>query len=310
MSNSNELTNDGLDNLPESQRKETQEILDDITKAEESKPKPEDVDTSKKPEGEEKKDDEGDKKPELDKDGKPIKTEDESESSKRRPWQKAIEHKRKEHAAGLEQQVQDLTAKIAELTQRAKPDDGKPATTEQKNVLGDKVKKLVEESKIDVPPEFIESIIQLAREGKELPEEITEKLAEVDKIKSAIEVEKEETFFSKDFDKLILPLVKAEYGDGIPEEKIAEIKEKLKQFAYSDQYGHLPYEEIYAAKKDFRGVVAPKKRSAEGPRNGSVTFDESKKDYKNLTEAEALSLTPEEFDKWSDAQAANERNRG
>lgn len=311
MSEKIESTNEDLDNLPEAQRKETESILDEINKGEEGKPeKPvEDPDKKPKPEGDKPKEGD-DKKPELGEDGKPKKTDSEDASKVRRDtklipaWKVAIQEKE------TKKTIEDLTAKIDDLTKGAKPAEGQDAKPETKLALADKIKKAVEQFKVDVDPAFMEMIVEIAQEGREMPKEITDRLAQIDALKEKTEVEAEEMGFNKDFDAIVLPLIKAEYGDDIEADKLVELKEKLKAIAYTDEYAKIPYDEIYAGKKDFRGFVTPKSKSAEGTRKSGVGFQAGEKDYVSLTEEEVKALPPEEFDKWSNAMAANERKRG
>lgn len=316
MENHIEETNQdvhGLENLPENQRNETKEILADIQKEEDAK-----ANESKKDEGDQKPEDkkpedEGDKKPEDkgDKDGKKDGEEGTQDKLPRRDTKLVPSYILGIEKTKFEKREKELMDEIDALKTGAKPNvDGEkkePTKVEIKSL----VDKIVTDNEIADPKvisDIFEAVDAYVKDKTQLPPEILAKLQVVDELKSQHEIALEEINFSKDFDKQILPLIKAEYGDDIPEDKVAEIKEKLKGIAYSDEYAKVSYDEIYRGKNDFRGLHTPKKRSAEGTRQTAVDLKAGEKTYtEELSEEEYNKLTPAEQQKYEDAMARRER---
>lgn len=282
MENHIEETNQdvhGLENLPENQRNETKEILADIQKEEDAK-------------ATEAKKDEGDQKPE---DGKPEdkKPEEKPEEGKKDGEEGTQDKTRRDsklvpsYLLGIEKtkfekREKELIAEIDALKTGAKPNvDGekKEPTKVEIKALVDKIVADNEIADPKVIADIFEVVDAYIKDNIKLPPELIAKLNVVDELKSQHEIAIEEVNFSKDFDKQILPLIKAEYGDDIPEDKVAEIKEKLKGIAYSDDYAKVSYDEIYRGKNDFRNLYTPKKRSAEGTHQTAVDLKAGEKTY-------------------------------
>ncbi|OLS16002.1 MAG: hypothetical protein RBG13Loki_0380 [Promethearchaeota archaeon CR_4] len=50
---------------------------------------------------------------------------------------------------------------------------------------------------------------------------------------------------------------------------IDQVREELKAKAYTPEYGKVPYSILYKGEDQFRGLVAPEKKGAEGGRGGT-----------------------------------------
>ncbi|MES2224990.1 MAG: hypothetical protein V4478_03310 [Patescibacteria group bacterium] len=296
----------GLQNLPQKEREETQKILDELQEGEKDNTeapeketeKPQKQEEAETPAKEEPK--EGEEKPDSEKGEK----KERRETGLVPAWKLGME---KTRAAKVEA---DLKADIENLKNGTLPEK-KQDESKEEDVDIDAVAKAIIEKHDVQDPEVIEDIFKAIKgyvsKQSALPADLQAKLAQIDEIKAAEEIKVEEANFNRDFDKDILPLIKSEYGEDITDEKVAEIKEKLKEIAYSPEYAKVPYDEIYHGKRDFRGVVAPKKKSAEGTRESSINLKAGETNYSELTDAEAAALSPEEFQKYSDNMAKNER---
>ncbi len=314
----NKTSEGGLENMPKALREETESILAEIQQEEDLKnPKPkEDPEKPQKSE-EEKKDDE--KKSEEDK----SKTGEEgSKDNKRREPTLVPAWKQKVMEKQASKREEELLAEIETLKKAgAKPEDKdvkkeEPKTNDVKSI----VDKIVEKHQVE-DPDVIKSIFEevesLINDKSKTPQDVLEKLKDVDALKEEIkkgkieiEIANEEKNFNSDFDKIILPMIKAEYGETIPAEKISEIKAKLKEIAYTEQYAKVPYNEIYHGKGDFRNLYTAPKRSAEGGRT-SIDLGSGKKVFsEDLTDEEFNKLTPEEQEEYGNQMARKERNRG
>lgn len=300
----------GLENLPKEKRDETEEILAEIQKEEDAKnPKPKEIEKPQKSEEEIKKEAEdkiaADKKIEEDK----IKSGDEGSKDKSRRVPSYVLGIEKSRA---EKREQELLKEIETLKATANPDGNnkKDIPLDAKTI----VDKIVADHNVE-DPKVIEDIMlgvqELLKNNKqELPADLSEKLKVVDDLKNQHEIAIEELNFNNDFDKNILPAIKAEYGDDIPVEKIADIRAKLKAIAYTPEYVKIPYDEIYSGKKDFRNLYVPSKRSAEGGRT-SVDMKPGEKVFEGeLSADEYNKLNPDDQQKYEDAMAKKEKNRG
>lgn len=295
----NEPNQDGLENLPENQRKETQEILDEIEKGgkpseangDEPAPKPEE-----KPKEEEKKEEKPDAKPE-----------EKKEKSDRRPVKLIPAHVHYTARDQWQKKEKELTDEISRLSSSkppAKENDTHDGKSKSDTVDEDveNLKRKWEEKGYD--PELIGDLVAQAKKNQgTLPAEISEKLADIDRIKSEREAEVEEVHFSSDFDKIVLPLIKAEYGDDVPSQVIADIKEDLKGLAYDEKYAEVNYDVLYKGHDQFRGVIPPSKKGAEGSRGGTESDTSVSGEKIDLTQPQSdeviKKMTDAEFDTYS-----------
>lgn len=298
----------GLQNLPAAERKETEDILAEIEgdqarasgqekkpeetpgKPEEKKPEPASADEAKKPEGEHKPGEDDGKKPEPRREMKLVPA-----------W--VLERERDAHA----KREKDL------LEAAAKAGQPKPAGEEG----NDTAKHDTEPAELDkaaealadkhgITAELARDLIIAARAGQAvLPKEVVDKLQKVDELTSAAEITAEATKYNADFDRLIVPLIQAEYGQDVPPQVLSDIREQLKELAYNPDFAKVPYSTLYKGEDKFRGLVAPAKRGAEpparpSPSGGAGVGDDGRPDLtKPLSDAEIRKLSPEDFDTYS-----------
>lgn len=281
--NHDDASRDAMNGLPQKEREETQKIIDEIAAEEKGKA---DAPADDKPKDGDQKPKDGDKPAEGDgkpadgkqkKDGEGDKGKDENRvrrSGKLIPAyvHYSAESKWKARESELTATITDLTKKVQDAAKTAPKEeggDGKPKAASRE----EKVKALAETH--GYSEEVIKGILDLVDDGKQLPPEIVKQIAEMSEttktLKQSREAELEEQEFNRDFDSQILPLIKAEYGDDVPQNVIEDIKEDLKAFAYGDaKYAEVPYDEIYNGKKEFRGVLPPKKKGAEHTHTGGA----------------------------------------
>lgn len=280
MNNEQELNqgadDGGLSNLPEAERNETKAILDEIEaaapkdpvkKEEPPAPKPED---DKKPEADKKVD--GDKKPE----GEKPPAEDKKPEARREPkmmpsWQ----HERAK--AAWEREKKELTAKVESAAGKPQVNEpGKPDEKAASDLDPKEIQAIAEEVGVEV--KTVEKLLALAnKNGGKIPQEVMDKLEKVDKLSAEREAEVETIQYNADFDRLITPLIKAEYGDDVSPDVIADIRNTLKGLAYSDDFAKVAYATLYRGEEQFRNLVPPKAKGAEGSRGGTVAADEARK---------------------------------
>lgn len=304
MSNHSEESNQGdLGTLPEKEQKDTKEILDQIEKDEAARAGESNQDDAAKAEAERKAKEEADAKAKADAEAAEAERAKQGKKEDRSKFVPSwVLEKERTQAA---QKIADLEKSLAEAAGSRKGENGEETKVERI----DRIKETIKKHNIDVSPEFMEEIVKIASEGKEMPADFATRLADLDKLKHDKEVEAEEVQFSADFEKNVVPMIKAEFGDDVDPTKIAEFKESLKALAYTQEYAKVPYDVIYRGRSEFRTMATAKKRSAEGARGGSGTMSGGEKDYTSMTEEEAKNLSGEEFDKWSDAMARAERNK-
>lgn len=317
----------GLQNLPEGARKETEEILSEIDKEAAAKAEADKsaAEASMSEEEKKKAADEAAEKAKADEDAKKKaeddkkKSDQEGDKEPRRDTKLIPAWKLKVAEDQAKKREDDLIKEIETLKTTAKPADDKSnekKPEDQNTEIKTIVDKIVAENNIEDPKvieDMFAAIDAYVKNKTALPQDILEKLKDIDTLKSkaqADEIAIEEANFNKDFDKIILPLVKAEYGDDVPQEKIDKIKGDLKGIAYTPEYEKISYDEIYLGKKDFRGLHAPKARSAEGDRSGSVELKKGEGSYdRELSEAEYNALSMDEQEKYENSMAKRERKQ-
>ena len=132
--------------------------------------------------------------------------------------------------------------------------------------------------------------------------------AEVTKLLEEQRVKEERNEFGNDFRKSIVPLVKTEYPD-ISDEKLSEIEEELHTLAYTEEFAKVPLSVIYKGNDDFRGLVQPKKVTAE---EGKQFTGQGGKvvNFENATEEDVNKMDSKTFEQYSNWEASREFNRG
>lgn len=305
-----------LDGLPEGDRKETQEIIDEITQDEKKGGDVEpgnDADKAAKAEAEAKAAAEaeaakgkGDKKPDADQEEKPRRQVKLMPSYVHEIAQK----KANERIAELETALAEAKAgKGNESAPEQKPDDA------QKKALEDRIREVADKRNLD--PETVKDLVELGMEfGGKLPAEVEQKLKAVDEWKATQEVQAEESAFNASFDKTIVPLIKAEYGEGVAADTIEKIREEMKGKAYSEEFKATPYSVIYKGIDDFRKFGRPKgssERSRGGAHQAGVGDEGGGKlgeaEFANVTDADIEKMDGETFDKYSDWQAKHGKSQ-
>lgn len=312
MTNNNELNQgadaDALNGLPEKELKETKDILDELDK--ESAPKPGD---DKKPDDSTKPEVKTEEKPET------VKTDEEKakeEADGKKPEQRretklmpAWLHERSK--AAWEKRETELLALVESSKGTViKPEENKPIEGDLKK----EAEILAEKHGITV--ELAEELVAIraSNSNGKLPPEIEAKLKIVDEMQNAATITAEATAFNADFDRIVMPLIKAEYGNNVPATLIDQVREELKAKAYTPEYAKVPYTVLYKGEDQFRGIIAPERKGAEGGRGGTnaqqeiagqgTTIDLTKP----LTDEELKSLTNEQFDQYEKNMENHERS--
>lgn len=312
-----EPNRDGLGNLPESERKETQSILDEINAGTEKKApegeKPADKEPKEKPA-------EGEKKPELGADGKPKAEGKEPKEEKRRDFKMVpayvLSKTQKEHEKAIADLKAELDQARSKPTQEKKEDAEDGKGTELPAKLEAKAKEIAEKRGIDIAD--ARDIVSEAAEAvapAEIPGDIREFMDTYKKDQDEKAIQTELAKFTEDFTVKIIPLIRAEYGADVPQSTIDAVREKIREAAYTNpEYEKTPFSVIYKGDDSFRDLVAQKKKGGEGGRGGYVSKHEATRTdgpdiSKPMTESDVKNLSPEDFDKWSDNMAALERSK-
>lgn len=307
---------DALNGLPDKERKETLEILDEIEKesAQNSTSKPEEKPDQKPDEGKPKDGDEkgksDGKKPDLDEDKGKSKSESRREVKLIPAFIHEIEKKK------LNSRISELQSEVETLTKgnSNRPDDGKSKDNHDEPDSEKEINEVAE--KHGVSPELVKDMLALANKNGKLPSDVAEKLAEIDRLKNESSIKAEEQAFENDFSQKIVPLIKAEYGDNVPAGVINQIKEDLKAKAYTPEYEKVPFTVIYKGEDNFRGLIAPEKKGVEGGRGGTFNKENAEKaggDQLDLTKPLAddvvRSLSDADFDTYCKNMESYERSK-
>jgi hypothetical protein len=241
-------------------------------KGEEKKPDVVPPKEDKKPEeGEDDKAPEGDKKPEREIKYVPA-------------WKLKTAEGQKE---ATEKKLQEALAKIDELGR--KPD----LTTKDKDNLGDAIDELAKKYP-DVDPNLLKDLQQTILSKISTPKEVQEALKEIQSIKEERNSIVEEQEYLKDFDKSVLPLIKAEHPN-ISEDALLQIKNDLKTYAYTEEYAKVSLDKIFKAEKESLKIPATVDRKKTTENGGSFkTRSAETVDFDNMTEEAFNNLSPEQ----------------
>lgn len=189
--------------------------------------------------------------------------------------------------AKAEARHQEALAEIERLSRKTE------MTHSEKQDLSDEISSLADEYGVDKG--FLSRLEKSILAKSSTPKEITEKLKELDVIKAEINKKHEETAYSQEFDKDIIPLIRAENPE-ISESALSQIKDILKTYAYSEEYGKLPLSKIYKAEREGLPIPAPapRKKSAESSRSGTIRANDDI-DFDNMTEEQFKNLPGEKM---------------
>lgn len=217
----------------------------------------------------------------------------ESEKPNRTPkvipaWQHEIEVKRlkQEHAREL--------ADAKNSNQEAKKPEESQGNQESSNI-DEEIRAKAEE--IGADPDTLKAILDLAK--SQIPSELKEAVAELNKLKSERLEQAEEAGFEKEFGS-IMSEIKNEYGETLTDSQLSEIKGKLKDLAFQEAYSKTPLKVLFKGFDEFRNTKVVK-RTMESSRPAANTAADM--DFSNMTE-EDLASSPREvqqkYFEWSD----------
>lgn len=141
----------------------------------------------------------------------------------------------------------------------------------------------------DRQEQFFQTLIQTTTA---VPEHLTRK---IEAPKQEMQIAYLETQYENEFLKDVVPLL-AE----VPETQHAELRQKLHDLAFSEQYAKVPLKKVFFAEQDTLNVIPTQRRvsmdtTKQGKSRTVVT------DYSNLSEADVEKLSPEEFEKYADS---------
>ena len=182
---------------------------------------------------------------------------------------------------------QELLDEIEEL----KEDKGGGEAS--KSEVTKEVKKIAKE--FDLDEKMVNALTEVILKQVKLPEDVLKKLKDVGDLKESDQFKKEDDQFDRDFDKVILKLIKEEHPK-VTDEEIKGMQDDLRKLAFTEEYAKTPLHVIYKGVDDFR----PGKSSAESSRGGSSKGGEGTKDdafFEKIKDnpTEIAKLTEKEF---------------
>ncbi len=302
-------TDDGLDGMPKADREDTEQILNELDAEAQKRVDPEQPEAKKteedktkivekpKAEGEPKED----KKPEQRREVKLMPAY--IHNIQKDQWEK----REKDLLAAIEA-AKGIPEKKESEGQEEEP---KPVTA----IDPKKLEALAEKHGISV--DLAKDLIDLAAQNAGvIPPEVVKQLADVKQFREEQAIATESAAFSADFDKTIIPLIKAEYGNDVSPDVIEQVREALKGLAYTPDFSKVPYDVLYKGNDQFRGVIPPKKKGAEGARGGHVqeagASHEADGDLdlsKPLTEEQVRGLSDTQFEQYEKNMLTYEQSR-
>lgn len=216
-------------------------------------------------------------------------------------WKAKIEEKRwakekEEMETNFKSEISNLQKKVEELS------SSKDMTKAEKAEIADEIEELAKEFGLDDANKNLIKKLEKVILGKiKLPEGLTEKVTELEREKEAI---KQEKAYNADFASEILPLVKAEHPN-ISDDKLSEIKSKLMDLAFTEEYSKLSLKKIFRAEYDvFDLKESPKRVSGETGKSGQQR-NTGTIDYDKMDESTFAKLTPEEVLEFSKRKSEN-----
>lgn len=235
-------------------------------------------------------DDAGDKKPEdIDKPREPRRV-------KMMPaWEheKTVNQLKSDHKKAMD----DLKTSVDKPNSEDKADTHTPDRTE-------KIKTLAEKWKAE--PEFIADLVDTLGTF-EIPKAVEERLAKLDEIEANMNDQTDNADFAKEFDRDVTPLVKAEYAN-LPEKQLSELKARIREIAFSENYSTTPLSVIFKGLDEFRGLAKAPKKTAEAGKGGT---EQAKKtvDTDGLSEDDVSedNMSDEDFDKLLETKRGSNR---
>jgi len=158
--------------------------------------------------------------------------------------------------------------------------------------------------KHNISEELANDLAAKFNQNQGLPQDVKDKLAELDTIREERLATQAQADFSTEFQGIV-DSVKAEYPHAT-EQELSQVKERLFELAHSEQYHTVPLDEIYRGRSEFRGLIKPPTPSGEPARGGTDNVTETV-DYANVTDADIGRMSSEEFAKYSDFMARQEK---
>jgi len=260
---------------------DTQKVLDQIAAEMGEADKEPLKDTKKEPEEEPKKEDKGEE-------GK------EEEPPKGRTPQFMPVHKHTSEKNEWRKKEAELTTEIEKLKSGSKPDA--PAAAEVTDEWIDEMA-----TKHNTNPEFIKDLVgNLAKSGKfgAVSDDIAKELDLLKSERAAIAAEKQKATEERMFQEDLANTLKA--SPDIPD--TPEVREKIKELAYSTEYANYKLADIIRLHKDDIAPIATK--GAEKSRMSGQTADVV--DFDNLSEEEFQRLSPKQLDEFNAYMAKKE----
>lgn len=276
---------------PEPPDKESKEIMEGIEKEKEEKEagaQPEEKGAEKPEKKEEKAGKEGKEEEEIEEEE--IKEEEEEEGEEKEPkrtprliplWKhRVLEKKMEKLTEEKEREISDLKRELAGTKEPAE---------RQKTI-----ETFAEQFGLD--PEMVKGLLKLIP----VPTISEDTRKELDAIKEEKEMARQERLFGDEYEKKIEPLLKE---DGVSEDKRPKLRVLLRSFAFTTKYAGNDLDEIYFILK-HNGTLDPflvkGRKSAEASRGGARAGGGGEEF------PDVLGMSDEEFEKWSNEQAAKE----
>lgn len=196
-----------------------------------------------------------------------------------------------------EKKLQEALSEIEKLSKKS------DLSTKDKENLDDAMDELSTKYP-DIDPNLLKDLQNSIIKKISTPKEVQEALKELQTIKAERDESFESIEYSKDFDKDVMPILKAEHPN-LSDEAISQIKDSLKTFAYTEEYAKIPLSKIYKAEKESLNIpiASPKKKSTESDKSFR-TRDSGAVDFDNMTDEAFNNLSDEEKLKFSQHKKA------
>lgn len=209
-------------------------------------------------------------------------------------WKLRVAEDQKESAL---KQVSELSEQIKKLSEQKSP-----VTVEQKDDIAEEIKKIAEETGVDAAPLTKLAEVILKRNEPAKNSNDLEKI--VQQLKEERELEKQLNEYSNEFEKDILPLIGQYQLSG---DALSQLKNTLRDYAFSETYAKVPLKEIFAIKKESLNLSEPKK-SSEGKAVKARASD-GIIDIDNITEEEFAKLPPDKIEEFASKKSSGSWQR-
>jgi len=222
------------------------------------------------------------------------------EPSKTETWRVRVQENKWEKEK--EEMQNEFKTQVAELQQKVEELSKSKMTVSEKAEIADEIEEIAKEFGLDdANKNLIKKLEQSILKKVSLPKEVAAKIEGFESERIAINQEKQ---FNSEFETDVLPLIRAEYPN-ISDSSLSEVKAKILETAFREEYLKVPLKKIFKAEQDELGISeVPHKKGLETSKSGQNRATETV-DFDKMDEETFLGLPADkklEFSKYQSSK--------